>query len=217
MNDLGYIIGIAGGIGSGKSVVSRMLRLMGHAVYDCDSEARRLMEGSDAILDFIAREISPEAVTEAGGSRMIDRGRLAAVIFSDATKRHSLDAVVHAAVREDVARRACSLSPDGTPLFVESAILATGGLAAMCRRIWIVDTPDREIRLERIMTRSGCSREEAEARMRSQAEEAAKLQAFHPETVMNAPDTPLMPQIRRLLLQTEADRSQADNQFRGKK
>lgn len=204
MNDKGYIIGIAGGIGSGKSVVSRMLRLMGHEVYDCDAEARRLMAADDGILDFIAREISPEAITEAGGKRVIDRVRLADVIFTDEARRHRLDAVVHAAVREDVADRARSQISGGTPLFVESAILATSGLATMCRRIWEVVTPDREIRLERIMARSRCSREEAEARMRSQAEEAAKLRDFHPETILNAPDTPVMPQLRRLLLQSEA-------------
>lgn len=204
MSDSGYIIGIAGGIGSGKSVVSRMLRLMGHSVYDCDAEARRLMEGDAGILDFIVREISPEAVTEVGGERNIDRRILADVIFSDAAKRHSLDAVVHAVVREDVERRARALLP-GTPLFVESAILASGGLAAMCRRIWMVETPDREIRLKRIIIRSGCSREDAEARMRSQADEASKLRDFYPETILNAPDIPLMPQLSRLLLLTETD------------
>ena len=52
-----YVIGIAGGIGAGKSVVSRVLRSKGHEVYDCDSEARRMMEASDLLKDDIAARL----------------------------------------------------------------------------------------------------------------------------------------------------------------
>ena len=74
------LIAIAGGIGSGKSVVSRILRAMGNKVYDCDTEARRLMDNDENIKCRIKECIAPEVIL---ADRSIDRRRLAAIVFAD--------------------------------------------------------------------------------------------------------------------------------------
>ena len=92
-------IAICGGIGSGKSIVSRILTVLGFDVYDCDREAKRLMDADDAIKDAIAREIAGECIVDG----TIDRPRLAGIVFSDSVKLEALNAIVHAAVRRHLA------------------------------------------------------------------------------------------------------------------
>lgn len=75
------ITAITGGIGSGKSVVSEMLRTMGYPVYDCDSRAKVIMDGDEEIKQAIATQICGDAIDADGN---IDRKRLGAVVFADA-------------------------------------------------------------------------------------------------------------------------------------
>ncbi|MDE7143624.1 MAG: dephospho-CoA kinase, partial [Muribaculaceae bacterium] len=113
-----HIVAITGGIGSGKSVVSRILRCMGYPVYDCDSEARRLMDGSAEILSRIAGEISPDAI---GADGRLRRDVLSAMVFSDSSKLQCLNSIVHGAVRKHLLSTVASC---GSPLFFfETAIL----------------------------------------------------------------------------------------------
>ncbi|MDE6458817.1 MAG: dephospho-CoA kinase, partial [Muribaculum sp.] len=84
------LIAIAGGIGSGKSVVSRILRAMGCKVYDCDSEARRLMDNDEVIKCRLAEMIAPEVILH---DRSIDRRRLAEIVFADRRKLETLNSI----------------------------------------------------------------------------------------------------------------------------
>ena len=88
------IIAISGGIGSGKSVVSRMVSVMGWRVYDCDSRARRLMDTSDEIKRRIASEISDSCITQ---DNEIDRQCLSGLVFNDAMALDVLNKIVHGA------------------------------------------------------------------------------------------------------------------------
>ncbi|MDE6272871.1 MAG: dephospho-CoA kinase [Muribaculaceae bacterium] len=157
------LIGISGGIGSGKSVVSRVLRLKGYPVYDCDSEARRIMAENCEIKRRICDEISRE-VTD--GIRTPDRKRLAEIVFNDENARLRLNDIVHEAVRNDLLGKV-----ESYPIvWVEAAILAESGIAGMCDRIWRVETP-MDDRIENIIRRDDCSRQQAEARIRAQQKE----------------------------------------------
>lgn len=147
------LTGITGGIGAGKSVVSRMLRLAGKEVYDCDSEARRLMEQPGGEMRGRLSAICGDGIYGTDGT--LDRSRMAGLLFSDAGVRERVNAVVHGAVRADIIRRRESLGERGcTEMWVESAIMATSGLASMCDVIWIVTAPD-DVRLERAVARGG--------------------------------------------------------------
>ena len=199
MNKDVLIVGITGGIGSGKSVVSRILRLKGHKVYDCDFEARSLMDESEDIKRRIARDISEDTLcTDSDGVTRIDRRALADIVFADENARLRLNGIVHESVREDVRRRA---SECGGVFFVESAILAESHLAEICDRIWLIKASesesDRETRIGRVMLRDGCTRERAEARIVSQLreEEMIKEYSYKTEVIDNSGAAELLPQI----------------------
>ena len=124
---------ITGGIGSGKSVVSRVLRILGYPVYDCDSAAKSLMDADEEIKRRLIDEIDSLAVVDG----VIDRRRIAEVVFADAEKLAALNAIVHAAVREDIA--SWVFSQDSDRLFVETAILYESGLNRMVDAEWRVE------------------------------------------------------------------------------
>lgn len=162
------LIGICGGIGSGKSVVSRILRLRGEAVYDCDLEAKRIMDTSREIHAALNDRYG-DTVCPTGGP--ICRSELARRIFECDDERLWLNSKVHRLVREDVEHWRASRIEDGfSRCFVESAILATSGLAEMCGEIWIV-TASEDVRIERVKKRDSIDEESIARRIRSQAEE----------------------------------------------
>lgn len=168
INSCGPII-IAGGIGSGKSVVARVLRLRGYGVFDCDYEARVLME-HDADLQKRIREVAGKSVYSAG---RLDRKALAEKFFSDPVLRENVNTAVHAAVRD---RIAVWLEESEKNVFIETAIAALSGIARMAREIWLVEASDLT-RIERVRGRD--AREESQIRhiMEAQAGEEALLEA----------------------------------------
>ena len=169
------MIGICGGIGSGKSVVSRILRLRGEAVYDCDLEAKRIMDGSMEVLSALNSRYGEDVCPKTGP---ICRPELARRVFSNDEERIWLNSLVHRLVREDVARwHAVKLSEGKERCFVESAILATSGLAQMCEEIWLV-TASEEVRIERIKIRDFLDEEAIKKRIQSQKEEERLIATF---------------------------------------
>lgn len=188
------LIGIAGGIGSGKSVVSRILRCMGFEVYDCDFRAKLLMNSSSEIKRAICDEISSE-VTD--GIAVPDRKLLAEIVFCNEELRQILNRIVHKVVRDDLERVRNSVKKKR--LFVEAAILAESGLADMCDSIWAVENSDGE-RIERVMKRDGIDRQRVLNRMRSQEKESALLRDYSFKTVVihNDSDHSLISQISEL-------------------
>lgn len=160
---MAVMIVIAGGIGSGKSVVCRVLGCMGYRVYDCDSRAKYIMDNDASIKREIARRVSPQALR---ADMTLDRGHIAEVVFSDKSKLSILNAIVHGAVRKDIedwtARHA-----DDKLLFVETAIPKSGGIDKMADAIWIVEAPV-EMRIERVCERNGLDPEAVARRIDSQ-------------------------------------------------
>ena len=153
------VTGICGGIGSGKSVVSRLLRLRGYDVYDCDMEARGIMASSREIREAMENRW-PAMDIYAGGE--MDRAKVAAIVFADAAERAWLDSMVHGRVREHLAAWIAARS--GERVFVESAILFSSGLWQMCNDVWEVTAPE-DLRIRRIMTRSGMDAAQAADRL----------------------------------------------------
>lgn len=154
-------IAIIGGIGSGKSVVSRLLTLMGYPVYDCDSNAKRLMDESEDIHRGLVDIFGPRAVTPDG----IDRAYIASIAFNDAEKLSRLNALVHPAVLHDFD---CWARRNGEIVFVETAILAESGMSKSVDAVWSIEAP-LEVRVERVMARNAMSRDDVLRRISSQA------------------------------------------------
>lgn len=187
------LIAISGGIGCGKTVVSRIVVALGYEVYDCDSRAAALMDSDAGIKSLIASQVHPESVTPDG---QIDRKRLSEIVFADYEALQRLNSIVHAAVRADLARWA-SERP-GSTLFVETAILYQSGLDRMVDEVWEVGAPV-DLRVERVMLRNGITREQVLARIASQ--DRFVPETVHPSThlIVNDGVDPLLPQVEALL------------------
>lgn len=188
---------ISGKIGSGKSVVAKVLTVLGYPVYDCDLRARALMDRDMDIHRRLADEISPEVVSEG----QIDRKLLSQIVFVDKSKLALLNDIVHGAVRRDLEQWRQQMAAETVRrLFVESAILFESGLDHIVDDAWIVET-DHETRIRRVMARNGCSRTEVEARIASQHTPVRQAQesGLSYDILINDDTTPLLPQIITLL------------------
>lgn len=183
------LIGLTGGIGTGKSTVARILRLRGYEVYDCDLEAKRLMDESLEVRRSL-RDRWGEDIYSAEGE--LDRRKVAEYVFADRREKAWLDSLVHGLVRDDV-KRWVDTHTDyrHDTVFVESAILFTSGLAGMCQEVWEVTAP-LDVRVERVMKRSGLTREQALARIEAQKEEQKICRSRHTLQIVNDGTTPLL-------------------------
>lgn len=182
-------------------MVCRILRALGHDVYDSDAEARRIMDNSNDIINAIASDICHEAICNENGCRTIHRPTLAKAVFSDKEKLNRLNALVHGEVKADIMRRRDMLAEEGRcdrPLFVETAIPHSSGLDRMADEIWLVEAPE-ELRIERAMRRDNASRAAIEARIQTQTTTESHLCNPSVHSIINTPDSPLLPQILELL------------------
>ncbi len=158
------IVGLTGGIGSGKTTVAAMLGSLGAIVVDSDQLARDVVEpGTNALADVVGA--FGDAVLAADGR--LDRRALAAIVFDDEGKRRTLEEIIHPRVRARLAEVGASAPADAVvvndvPLLVES------GLAGGYDRV-IVVLADEETRISRLMRSRGMTAEEARARMAAQA------------------------------------------------
>ena len=149
------IVGITGGIGSGKSTIAQALRQRGFSVYDCDAEAKRIIVEDEAVRKAIVGLLGEEAYIYHLSSIIYNTTYVAQRVFEDARLREQLNAIVHPAVEQDIRVK----QPD----FVESAILYESGLDKLCKKVIVVDAPE-EIRLARTINRNY----DVRARMRAQ-------------------------------------------------
>ena len=184
-------IGITGGIGAGKSVVSRVLRCNGFRVYDCDLEAKRLMKEDQNLRNALTEKLGCDIYNCDGA---INRNLLASLLFSDASVRVFVNSVVHKAVREDIKLR--KRKEEGL-FFIESALLATSGLTEMCDNIWLVVAP-KERRIRRIAKRDNLKTGDIEKRMGSQSEEIKLIEKFHPIVIENDNGNSVLTEVLRL-------------------
>lgn len=161
-------IGICGGIGSGKSVISRVLKNFGFNVYDSDSAAKSLMN-TDV---FIRAALIEKFGKEVYDGEFLDRQFLAQRIFSNDKDRIFVNQVVHPVVAADFLSWAASFQ-NSEVVFIESAILYESEIAQFLDASIFVDAP-LEVRVERVMRRNGCSKDDAFARVAVQSVELDK-------------------------------------------
>lgn len=156
------IIAIAGGIGSGKSVVSSILRVMGYYVYDCDKEAKVLMNTLDVIKKELVDSFGSESVTDEG---LINTKHISSVVFNDKDALAKINSIVHPRVKEDIIYKLehCETNV----MFIESAILLQSNLLDVISEIWLVEAPE-SVRIERVMKRNNMKSEDVKARITAQ-------------------------------------------------
>lgn len=156
-----YKVGITGGIGSGKSVVSGMLRDRGVAVYTSDSRAKDIMATDEGVRKQLVERFGAEVF----GSGELNRAYLAERVFSSRDELAALNAIVHPAVLADF--ECWAEAQEGDYVVLESAILFESGLDSRVDAVVAVMAPE-ELRVERAMQRDGASREDILRRIRNQ-------------------------------------------------
>lgn len=156
-------IGLTGGIGSGKSTVSRLLADHGAVIVDADAIAREVVEPGTPGLAAVVEAFGP-SVLAADGS--LERAALAAVVFADPEARRRLDAIVHPLVRARAGELAAAAPPDAVVVHDVPLLVETGQAAAY--DLVLVVEADPETRVARLVQR-GLTADDARARMAAQA------------------------------------------------
>lgn len=191
-----HIIAITGGIGSGKSVVCQILNNYGYQIYNCDINAKTLMDNSISIKSALSNELSPTVINNDGS---INRKILSDIVFNDKDKLNILNKIVHFYVKEDIIQwikeNTSNLPP--SKLFIETAILYQSGINKIVDEVWEI-TASEETRINRVIKRNGLSRTEVISRIKSQAFIPSKI---HPKTktIINDSNKPILPQLIPLL------------------
>ena len=153
---------ITGGIGSGKSVVSHIMEIMGVPVYDCDRRAKELMVTDVHIVKGLTRMFGSECYNEDG---TLNRGYVASRIFTDDDNIKRVNALVHPIVKKDFERWAASMT---VPVVaVETAVLYESGIIESVDKVLVV-WADKETCIRRTIKRSGMSRNQVVSRMQKQ-------------------------------------------------
>ena len=167
------VIGLTGGIATGKSTVSAMLRELGAAVIDADQIAREVVEPGTAGFRDVARRF-PEVI---GPDRRLNRAQLADRIFASAEDRAALNAIVHPRIHQVFTKKLAALERKGVELAIyDAALLIENGLHEALDGVILVTAPS-ETQIARLRERNGFTRQQAEARLASQMplEQKARL------------------------------------------
>jgi dephospho-CoA kinase len=163
-------VGLTGGIASGKSTVSAILRELGAVVIDADQLAREVVARGTTGLTAVVEEFGPGVLTPEGD---LDRPALAATVFGDAAARRRLEAIVHPLVRRRIAELEAE-APAGALVVHDIPLLAESGRADSFDAVVVVDAPE-ESQVARMVCDRGWTEDEARARMAAQSTRAARL------------------------------------------
>ena len=163
-------VGLTGGIASGKSTVSAMLRELGAVVIDADQLSRDVVAAGTPGLAAVVEEFGPGVLTEDGA---LDRPAVARIVFSDDAARRRLEGIVHPLVFEEVARLE-SAAPQDAVVVHDIPLLAESGRADSFDAVVVVDAPP-DVQVDRMVQDRGWTREEAESRMAAQASREDRL------------------------------------------
>jgi len=192
-------IGLTGGIGAGKSEVSRQLAELGAVIVDSDLIAREVVAPGTEGLRAVVAEFGPE-ILQADGS--LDRPALGALVFADPDRLAALNAIVHPLVRARSAELEAAAGPDDIVVH-DVPLLAENGLAPLYDLVLVVDAAD-EVRLDRLVRLRGMAEAEAKARMAAQATREARLVIAGLVIDNSGPLADLAPRVREVWEQLKA-------------
>jgi len=186
------LIGLTGGIGSGKTTVASIFNTLGIPVYDSDFRAKHLMNSEADIKEQIITLFGKEAYTPANE---LNRHYIASRVFSDQTQLEQLNAIVHPAVYKDLLAWSKEHNQVSSPYLIqESAILFEENLTRRLNAIILVVAPE-ELRIERTMSRDNVTRDEVLKRIKLQWPDEKKIPASD-YVIYNDGERPLIDQAR---------------------
>lgn len=167
-----YIVGLTGGIGSGKSAAAKLFEELGATVIDTDAIAHALTAPGGAAIAPIRAAFGADFISAEGA---LERARMRELVFADAAKKRQLEAILHPLIRE---RSGELVRAAGSPyvILMVPLLVESGDYRGRCQRILVVDCPE-ELQIERVVARSGISAAQVRAIMDTQVSRAARRAA----------------------------------------
>ena len=169
-----YIIGLTGGIGTGKSEAAKFLASLGAVHLDADAISHELTQPGGEALEPIRAEFGDGVFREDG---TLDRQALSGIVFSDPARKRALEGILHPRVQRDLMRGIDRAAEEGAKVVIlDVPLLFETGMDALCDETWVLSA-DPETQVARVMMRDRVEREQVEARIQNQmpAEEKEKL------------------------------------------
>ncbi|MEU6081874.1 dephospho-CoA kinase [Streptomyces sp. NPDC047108] len=187
-------VGLTGGIGAGKSEVSRLLASYGAVIVDADKIAREVVEPGTPGLAAVVAEFGPEILT---GDGTLDRPKLGGIVFNDPERLRALNAIVHPLVGARSAELEASARGEDAVVVHDVPLLAENGLSKLYDLVVVVDA-STETRTDRLVRLRGMAEDEARSRMAAQATREQRLAVADLVIDNDGPLDALEPQVRKV-------------------
>lgn len=162
------MIGLTGGIGSGKSVVAKVFATLGIPVFNADDEAKRIMQTSPEIKTKLIQQFGTDIYNEHG----LDKEKLAAIVFNDPFQLQLLNAIVHPVTIQ--AAKDWAAKQTSPYVIKEAALIFESGAADGLLKVIGVTAP-LSLRIHSVMQRDGITKDQVDARMRNQISDTIKM------------------------------------------
>lgn len=186
------VIGLTGGIGSGKSAAADCFAALGAAIIDADAIAHDLTGPGGAAMPAITREFGPSAVRNDGA---LDRQAMRSLVFADPTARQRLEGILHPMIRMESERRSEEALAQGAPylMLVVPLLVESPDYRKRADRILVIDCPE-DLQVARVGQRSGLAADEVRRIMSAQASRAQRLAAAD-DIILNEGDLDSLQQL----------------------
>lgn len=165
---MAIMIGLTGGIGSGKSVVAKVFATLGIPVFNADEEAKRIMQTSPEIKTKLIEQFGSDIYNESG----LDKEKLASIVFNDPFQLQLLNAIVHPLTIQ--AAKDWAAKQTSPYVIKEAALIFESGAADGLLKVIGVTAP-LSLKIHRVMQRDGITKDQVDARMRNQISDTIKM------------------------------------------
>lgn len=179
-----YVVGLTGGIGSGKSAAAERFVELGAVLVDTDAIARELTEADGAAMPALVKQFG-EAICDASGA--MDRAAMRRLVFADPESKRRLESILHPMIRQLAAER-CRAAASPYVILAVPLLVESGKFRERCQRIVVVDCPE-STQIKRVMQRNGMPEAEVRAIISAQASRSQRL-AIADDVLDNDADLP---------------------------
>ena len=169
------LIGLTGGIGSGKTAVSNLLGELGAGVIDTDLISHQITAPGGKAIPLIAKEFGDDFIDSQGA---LDRVKMRTLVFADSNARQALEKITHPLIQQETAKQAFELAKSGVPylVFVVPLLIESGSWVKLIDYLIVVDCPE-ETQIQRVMHRSNMTRLDVENILKAQTSRNVRLAA----------------------------------------
>jgi len=188
-----YVVGLTGGIGSGKSTVADLFVEQGAGLVDTDAIARELTMADGVAMPMLTAEFGRKILAADGA---LDRAAMRQLAFADPSARSRLESILHPLIRQ-ISTKRCQAATEAYVILAVPLLVESGAYRDRCDRIVVVDCPE-SLQIARVMARNGLSQEEVKAIMAAQATRQQRLLVADDVVVNDADKTKIHDQVKML-------------------